>query len=96
MKSFTLLHSNIRGLRSKSESLDIVNSIIKPDAITLNEHGIRGNNKVNIVNYKTFSKNRSDSRMGGVSFSIRNDKISSCTMIKEGTSWAEQCQAQKS
>ena len=49
---FVLLHSNIRGLKSKVQSLNhVVNNIINVDCISLNEHGVRGNNNVKIENY---------------------------------------------
>ena len=83
--NFILLHSNIRGLKSKVQSLNhIVNNIIPVDCISLNEHGVRGSNKVQIENYYTFSKNRKNKKMGGVSLSIPEDKIDSFMKIKEG------------
>ena len=82
---FVLLHMNPRGLRSKLASINhVVNNIVKPNCISLNEHGIVGNNKVNIENYKSFVKNRSASRMGGVALSVPDDDISSYVKIAEG------------
>ena len=83
--NFVLLHSNIRGLRSKVQSLNhVVNNILSVDCISLNEHGIRGRNSVKIDNFHSFSKNRMNKRMGGVSLSIPNDKINSFMKVKEG------------
>ena len=74
MTNFVLLHSNIRGLKSKLQSLNhVANSIVIPDCISLNEHGLRGENKVKIENYYSFSKNRSNKRIGGVSLSISEE-----------------------
>ena len=64
---FTILHSNIRGLKSKMASLKSHINNIKPNIVTLNEHGMTGKSKINIDNYLTFSKNRKDKIMGGVS-----------------------------
>ena len=50
----------------------------------MNEHGIRGRNSVKIDNFHSFSKNRMNKRMGGVSLSIPNDKITSFMKVKEG------------
>lgn len=54
---FKILHSNIRGFLSKKTSL--VDNVKKcqADVICLNEHGLRGRNKVNIPGYFTLSKN---------------------------------------
>ena len=54
------------------------------DCISLNEHGVRGNNKVPIENFYSFCKNRKNKRMGGVSLSIPKDKIDSYIKVKEG------------
>ena len=83
-KPLTLEHSNIRGLRSKIQSINYVKSLIKPDIISLNEHGIIGNNKVELDNYKTFYKNCVGSKMGGVSVSVKNDNFASFMKVKEG------------
>ena len=82
--TFKLLHSNIRGVRSKIHSLNCVNNIVTPDPVTLNEHGVSSKNKVMIENYKTFSKNRQASKMGGVSISVPSKDISEYIKTKEG------------
>ena len=74
----------MRGLRSKIQSLNSVNNLLLPDIVTLNEHGITGKNKVNIENYKTFTKNRHGSHMGGVSISVPDEQLSSYVKVKEG------------
>ena len=85
MTNFVLLHSNIRGLKSKVQSLNhVANNVVSADCISLNEHGIRGNNSVKIDNYHTFSKNRINKRMGGVSLSIPEEHKKSYMKIKEG------------
>ena len=55
---FKLLHKNIRGLRSKRDSLKTVIDVVIPDMILLNEHGVTKKNKVNIDGYITYSKTR--------------------------------------
>ena len=79
------MHSNVRGLKSKLQSLNhTVNNVLLPSCISLNEHGVRGNSQINIENYFTFSKNRSNKRMGGVSLSIPNENRQSFMKICEG------------
>ena len=83
--NFVIMHSNCRGMKSKLQSLNhVVNDLLTPDIVSLNEHGVRGKNKVNIDNYHSFSKNRDSKRMGGVSLSIPKDKLTSYMKIKEG------------
>ena len=64
-----ILHKNIRGLKSKRESLNNVIDLVQPNMVLLNEHGVSNNNKVNVDGYFTFSKNRQNRNMGGVSIS---------------------------
>ena len=79
------MHSNIRGLKSKVQSLNhVANNIVMPDCISLNEHGIRGNNTVKIQNCHSFNKNRVNKRMSGVSLSIPEDKAKSFMKVNEG------------
>ena len=40
-----ILHSNIRGLKSKRESLKNVLDLVNADMVLLNEHGVTGRNK---------------------------------------------------
>ena len=43
---FKILHTNIRGISSKKDSLIAVINSVQPSCITINETGLRGNNKV--------------------------------------------------
>ena len=51
-----ILHSNIRGVTSKKDSLMDVLGKVSPDVCILNETGLKGKNKVNIPGYLTFTK----------------------------------------
>ena len=79
-----ILHSNIRGLKSKRESLKNVLDLVNADMVLLNEHGVTGNNKVNIDGYITYSKNRKNRNMGGVSISTVKHEAQHIIKIKEG------------
>ena len=79
------MHSNCRGIKSKLQSINhIVNDLIVPDIVSLNEHWVSGRNKVNIYNYHSFTKKRENKRMGGVSLSVPKDNLHSYLKIKEG------------
>ena len=84
LHEYIILHSNIRGFRSKKDSLVANESLVNADLISLNEHGVCGNNKINIENYVTFSKNRTSQKLGGASLSIKEDEKENIVKIKEG------------
>ena len=84
LHEYIILHSNIRGFRSKKDSLVANASLVNADLISLNEHGVYGNNKINIENYVTFSKNRTSKKLGGASLSIKEDEKENIVKIKEG------------
>ena len=52
----TILHTNIRGLRSKKESLNAHIKNIQPDIVTINEHGITGKIKWILITMLAFLK----------------------------------------
>ena len=52
--------------------------------VLLNEHGVTNKNKVNIDGYVTFSKNRENRIMGGVSISVKKDEAQHVIKVKEG------------
>ena len=79
-----ILQKNIRGLNSKKESLKNTLYVVDPDMILLNEHGVTKKNKVNIDGYITFSKNRKNRIMGGVSISTKKAEAQHVIKIKEG------------
>ena len=72
---WTLYHCNIRGYNSKKDSLNTIISLVNPNMITLNEHGIKNKNKISIPGFNTYTRNRHNQNMGGVSTStIEADK----------------------
>ena len=80
-----IMHSNIRGFLSKKTSLLENVECLRPDVICLNEHGLRGKNKVNIPGYFTFTKNRVAQAMGGVSISLDNGLKQDTVKVKDGS-----------
>ena len=64
--TWSILHSNIRGLDSKKSSLKSILNIIKPNVLTLNEVGYKSNKKVVINGYSCYFRNRAKEAMGGV------------------------------
>ena len=72
-QGLSILFANCRGYVSKKESIFQIVDKIKPSVICLNETGLRGNNKVNIDGYISFSKNRAEQIMGGISTSVTEE-----------------------
>ena len=71
---WTLFHLNIRGLKSKQNSLNAIIRQLRPSVITLNETHLKGRQKPDLSNFKSFNRNRCNGQhMGGISTSVRND-----------------------
>ena len=75
---------NIRGLKSKSHSLGPIVEGLGADVIALNEHGLKNRQKMHIDGYKSYTKNRFNSSMGGVSLSIKEDDSQYTLKVGEG------------
>ena len=50
----------------------------------MNEHGLRNRQKLNIADYKSFTKNRENMNMGGVSISVKDSEAKSTLKVGEG------------
>jgi hypothetical protein len=83
-KEFKILHTNMRGFNSKKESLFCVIDKVRPNCVTINETGLRAQNKVKIPGYFSFSKNRIEKCMGGVATAVTNDMKQNTVKVKEG------------
>ena len=83
-QSLVIVHSNLRGFTSKKESVKNVADLANADIVTLNETGLRNRNKVNIPGYISFSRNRKEKSMGGVSTSVKLKFKPHTVNIKEG------------
>jgi hypothetical protein len=84
-----LFHSNICGFNSKKTSLNNIIEILRPNAITLNEVGLRGKKKCSINGYNTYTRNRQQQSMGGIATSIRKDESQFCLKVDEGENNAQ-------
>ena len=70
-----LFNLNICGFRSKRISFDAIMTQLQTNFITLNETCLRNKQKWNIINYKSFNRNRCTGQiMGGVSTSVIVDE----------------------
>ena len=79
--TWQIYQSNIRGYNSKKESLKYMLSAINPNAVILNEVSLRGNKRCSIQGYNTFTRNRKNLNMGGISTSIREDENQFCLKV---------------
>ena len=56
-EKWVIYHANIRGFKSKSVSLNSILDNLKPNVITLNEHGLKNRQKLVIDNFNSYNKN---------------------------------------
>ena len=81
---WTIYHANIRGFKSKESSLKHIIKVVDADVVSLNEHGLKSKQKLKMDGYKSYTKNRVDKAMGGVSISVKNDESPSVVKVAEG------------
>ena len=83
--TLTVFHSNIRGFKSKQDSLEKILEIVQPDIVNLNETNVKGRNKVYHKGYHSFVRNRKEKKhMGGVSTAVKNDLKAAAVKVMEG------------
>ena len=74
----------MRGYRSKKASLDKLLQSTSPTVCSYNETLLSGRNKVHHDYYKSFSKNRTDKKGGGISISVRQELKEHLVLAGEG------------
>ena len=79
-----ILHSNIRGFTSKQTSLSEILEREVPDIVNLNETNMKGNRKINLKKYVSFSKN-SVQNCHGISTSFASYLKDSSVKVSEDT-----------
>ena len=74
-KTWTILHTNLRGFSSKEISLKSIINQMKPNIVTMNEVDFRKDKKVSISGYSSYTRNRKNNEnMGGVATAIVNEE----------------------
>ena len=85
-RTFSILLTNIRGIKSKKKSLEKVVKHIKPSIIVLNETQLQGNAKVQLASYTSWSRNRREQEKGGgVATCVSREYKDSVVGIGEGS-----------
>ena len=82
--SFSIFLTNLRGLRSKHQSLKKILKKVKPQLVLMNETQLRGNMKVNIEGYCCWTKNRTEQGGGGVATAAAGQIKDTCLGAGEG------------
>ena len=80
--SMKIIQSNCDGLRSKKMSIKEILKVEAPDVLLLNYTAIKGNRKVKIPNYFSYTKNR-DKAKGRVATVIKNN-LNNTIKVDEG------------
>ena len=65
-----MLLVNVRGLKSKKESMTRILKQMKPDLVAINETQLKGKVKVELEGYKSWTRNRVGQGGGGVATSV--------------------------
>ena len=84
VNKWTIYHLNIRGFKSRAALLQPIVQSLDVDVVTLNEHGLKNRQKMQISGFKSYTKNRFNSNMGGVSVSIKEEETKNSLKISEG------------
>ena len=82
--SLKLLHINPRGWTSKRAAIMDMMEIEKPDYVNVNETQLRGENKVQMKGYISFSKNRKETAGGGICSAVNNRLKDHAVRVLEG------------
>ena len=78
------MHTNIRGVDSKVQSLGTILNIIKPSVLTVNETFFENNRKLNLQGFLSFTLNRKYESGGGISSSINECDRLNTLKVYEG------------
>ena len=81
--SMKIIQSNCDGLRSKKESIKEILEVEAPDVLLLNDTALKGNRKVKIPKYFSYTKNR-DKAKGGVATVITDNLKNNTIKVDEG------------
>ena len=65
-----ILLTNMRGFKSKKESLERILSEVKPSVVVINETLMKGNAKIDLPPYSVWSKNRGEKGGGGIATAV--------------------------
>ena len=80
----SILLMNVRGYKSKRDSVNEVVEKMKPTVVVLNETQLTGRMKVNIENYKCWTKNREAKGGGGIATGVSTEFAESTMEAGQG------------
>ena len=78
-----IIQSNCDGFNSKKESNKEILQVEAPDVLLLKDTVLKGNRKVKILSYFSYTKNR-DKAKGGVAAVIKNNLNNNTIKVDEG------------
>ena len=81
---FSVLLSNIRGMRSKEKSLQKILKRVRPSMLLLNETHLTGRMKPNLDRYLSWTKNREGRGGGGIVTAVRQEYGETTMGVGEG------------
>ena len=81
---FSILLSNLRGFRSKQQSLKGILKEVKPQMVLMNETQLGGKMKVRLEGYTCWTRNRTEQGGGGVATAVAGNIKEFCLGAGEG------------
>ena len=79
-----IYHTNIRNFETKRISLKAVLNSYQFSLVTMNETHLRGNKKVKLPGFVTYTRNWNDKASGGISTSVSDKDAPNCVRVEEG------------
>ena len=83
-KSWTILHTNIRGFDSKVDSLKAIIGHVDPNVVTINETMFKNDRKLELEGFQSFTSNRDCKDGGGVATCIKLSESKGTLQTFEG------------
>ena len=85
-KDFNVYLVNLRGAKSKLVSLQAIvdDPNVKPDLANLVETNLKGSSKLDVKGFYSFSRNRKNKHMGGVSTLVKENDVKHVLKVSEG------------
>ena len=82
--TFSLLLTNMRGYKSKENSLKKILKKKAPSMVLVNESQLAGNMEVNIKAYTTWTRNRTERGGGGIATAVHQQFSATAVGVREG------------
>ena len=80
----SILHTNCQAVKNKISSLQAIVNSLNVDLVTVNETHLKGNDKLKLEGYTSFTRNRQNAEKGGIATSIVDKHAVNVLKVTEG------------